>query len=54
MYHERIKHINVRYHFIIDIMSDGVVSVNKIVIARNLANMLMKPISAASSSIAWT
>jgi hypothetical protein len=36
------------------LMSDGVVSVNKIVTAKNLANMLMKLISAASSGIAWT
>jgi len=38
MHHKKTKHINVRYHYILDIMS-------KIAIIENFANMLMKHIS---------
>lgn len=38
MHHKKTKHIDVRYHYILDIMS-------KIAITKNFANMLMKPIS---------
>ena len=45
MCHERTKHIDVKYHYILDIMSQCVVLVKKIVIVENPANMLMKLIS---------
>jgi hypothetical protein len=32
IYHERTKHIDVKYHFILNIVSQGVISMKKIVI----------------------
>ena len=43
-FHEKTKHIDVRFHFIRDIMEQGLVNVNKISIKDNPANMLTKPI----------
>jgi hypothetical protein len=46
MYHEKTKHINVKYHFILEIISHGLVSIKKITTAENHIDMLMKSISA--------
>ena len=43
-FHETTKHIDVRFHFIRDIMEQGLVNVNKISIKDNPANKLTKPI----------
>ncbi|XP_073117052.1 uncharacterized protein [Elaeis guineensis] len=47
IFHERTKHIDVRYHFIRDIISQGDVIVTKISTADNLADMLIKSLSIA-------
>ena len=47
MYHERTKHIDVRYHFVREIISQKQVEVKKVGTADNPANMLTKPISVA-------
>ena len=44
MYHERTKHIDVRYHFLRDIISQGNIIVKKIGTSDNAANMFTKPI----------
>jgi len=44
MYHERTKHIDVRRHFVRDIVADGKVVVKKISIAHNPADMLTKSV----------
>lgn len=44
LFHERTKHIDVRYHFILVIISHGVVLVKKIIIVKNLTDILTKPI----------
>lgn len=44
MYHERTKHIDVRYHFIRDIILQGDIAVKKIATADNPADMMTKPI----------
>ena len=43
MYHERTKHINVRYHFLREIISQGNIIVKKISTSDNAANMFTKP-----------
>ena len=45
MYHERTKHIDVRYHFLRKIISQGAIIVKKIGNSDNPADMLTKPIS---------
>ena len=45
MFHERIKYIDVRYHFIHDIISQGDVIVTKIGTADNPADILIKSLS---------
>jgi len=47
MYHERIKHIDVRYHFLREIISQGNIIVKKIGTFDNVADMFTKliPIS---------
>ena len=47
MYHERTKHIDVRYHFIQEIK---VIKVKKIGTTSNPADMMTKPVPLASSS----
>jgi len=47
MYHERTKHIDIRYHFIREIK---VIKVKKIGTADNPADMMTKPVPYASSS----
>jgi transposase InsO family protein len=44
MYHERTKHIDVRHHFVRDIVSQGVVSVKKVSTHENPADMMTKAI----------
>ncbi len=47
MYHERTKHIDIRYHFIQDIISQGTIVVPKVSTHNNPGNMMIKgvPIS---------
>jgi hypothetical protein len=45
IYHEKTKHINVKYHFILEILSHDLVSMKKITTAENHINMLTKSIS---------
>ncbi|KAL5766903.1 hypothetical protein ACOSP7_017520 [Xanthoceras sorbifolium] len=45
MFHERTKHIDVKYHFVRDIISQGDISVKKIGTADNPADMLTKSLS---------
>lgn len=42
MHHERTKHIATKYHFIRDIVSDGIVKLYKIHTSRNPADFLTK------------
>ena len=44
MFHERTKHIDVRLHFVRDIISKDIVKVEKISTLVNPADMLTKPI----------
>ena len=47
MFHERTKHIDVRYHFIRGVVVDGDVKVCKISTHDNLADMMTKPVPVA-------
>ena len=47
MFHERTKHIDVRYHFIRGIVADGDVKVCKISTHDNPADMMTKSIPVA-------
>jgi len=42
VYHDRTKHIDVQYHFIRILLKDGVLSLMKIHISENPADMLTK------------
>ena len=44
MYHERSKHIAVKYNFICETISEGIVVVKKVAIADNPADMMTKPV----------
>jgi hypothetical protein len=45
MWHSRVKHIHVKYHYIQDQVSDGKISITRIKSANNTANILTKPLS---------
>ena len=47
VYHERTKHIDVRMHFMIDFMVEGLVVVQKIPTEGNHVDMITKPVPAA-------
>ena len=42
MYHERTKHIDVRFHFIRDIIANDVVLIEKVPTADNMVDMATK------------
>jgi hypothetical protein len=46
MFHERTKHIDVRFHFIRDVVAKGDVKVTKISTHDNAADMMTKPVPA--------
>jgi len=45
VYHDRTKHIDVRYHFICKLLKDGVFSLLKIHTSQNLTDMLTKVVT---------
>ncbi len=45
VHHQRSKHIDVRYHFIRDVVSDGVVKLYYVPTNENIADVLTKPVS---------
>jgi hypothetical protein len=45
MHHERIKHIDIRYHFVRDIISEAKIFVKKISTKKNQTDMLTKSLS---------
>lgn len=45
VFHERSKHIDIRYHFMIDMVNSGVVRVEKVSTEDNASDMLTKPLS---------
>jgi hypothetical protein len=48
MFHETTKHIDIRYHFIRDIITQGgVIKVHKIHTRDNLADMMTNPVPIA-------
>ena len=54
MHHERTKHIDVRRHFVRDIVADNIVTVKKIDTTHNPADMLKNQFLLLSLRIAWT
>jgi hypothetical protein len=44
MHHESTKHIDIRYHFVRDVISEGKALVKKIGMEKNPTDMLMKPL----------
>ena len=44
MFHERTKHIDIKYHFVRDVISQGDISVKKISTHENPTGMLTKPL----------
>ncbi|GJW44925.1 hypothetical protein Tco_0073724 [Tanacetum coccineum] len=53
MFHERTKHINLRYHFIREIVESKEIEVAKICTKDNAADAFTKVVQVRSSSIAW-
>ncbi|GJR75320.1 hypothetical protein Tco_0087685 [Tanacetum coccineum] len=51
VYHARTKHIDVRYHFIREILEEGGVGIQKIHTSKNLADMLTKVIGLKTPSL---
>jgi len=47
MFHERTKHINIRYHFVRDVISEGNVLAKKINTEANPTDILTKPLPIA-------
>ncbi|GKA88607.1 retrovirus-related pol polyprotein from transposon TNT 1-94 [Tanacetum coccineum] len=45
VFHGRTKHIKIRYHYIRELVSEGMLSLNKILRAKNLADMLTKVVT---------
>nr|GEZ48096.1 retrovirus-related Pol polyprotein from transposon TNT 1-94 [Tanacetum cinerariifolium] len=44
-FHSRTKHIKIRYHYIRELVSEGTLSLKKILRAKNLADMLTKVVT---------
>ncbi|PHU21575.1 hypothetical protein BC332_06682 [Capsicum chinense] len=54
IFHERTKHIDVRYHFVREIIAHGDFVVSKVITYDNPADMMTKLLLSAKLSIAWT
>ena len=54
VYHARTKHIDVKYHFVWDVLEDGYIEVKKIRIKDNLTDMFTKVVLESSLIIAKT
>ena len=54
VYHARTKHIVVRFHKIMELVSFGELLLEKIHTYENVASMLTKPITTKISSTTWT
>jgi len=52
VYHARMKHIDVRYHFVREILEEGDIELLKIHTSENPADMLTKVVSGSSLHIA--
>ena len=46
-FHERTKHIDVRFHFIRDVVNEGVIKVENVITDDNAADMLTKVVPLA-------
>ena len=44
VFHERTKHIDIKLHFIRDVIAEGSVVVNKVSTEENPADMITKPL----------
>ena len=44
VYHERSKHIDIRYHYIRECVTDGIAEVDHVSTDRQLADILTKPL----------
>ncbi|KAL5538278.1 hypothetical protein UlMin_045948 [Ulmus minor] len=51
MFHERTKHIDIKLHFIRDVVSQGTVSVEKIYTDENPSDMMTKPVTGAKFKV---
>uniref|UniRef100_I1NVI3 Retrovirus-related Pol polyprotein from transposon TNT 1-94 n=1 Tax=Oryza glaberrima TaxID=4538 RepID=I1NVI3_ORYGL len=51
MFHERIKHIDIKYHYVRDVVAQGKLKVCKISTHDNPADMMTKPVSVAKFEI---
>ena len=47
MFHERTKHIDIKYHYVRDVIAQGKLKVSKISTHDNPADMLTKPVPVA-------
>ena len=45
VYHQRSKHIDIRYHFIRSEVQEGVVNLSYVQSERNIADLFTKPVS---------
>ena len=45
VYHARTKHIDIRYHFIRELLEDDILKLDKIAGSENPADMLTKPVT---------
>ena len=50
MYHERTKHVDVRYHFVRELVANGDIHIQKIFTEDNLADMGTKTVTAIKFS----
>ena len=51
MFHERTKHIDIKHHYVRDVVAEGKLKLCKISTHDNPADMLTKPVSVAKFEI---
>jgi hypothetical protein len=45
MFHDRSKHIEMRYHYVRDMVQNNIISIQYVLTAKQTANILTKPLS---------
>ena len=49
MFHDKSKHIEIKYHYIKDMMQSGVVKLQYVVMEEHIVDVLMKPLARVKS-----
>ena len=54
VFHDKSKHIEIKYHYIRDMLQRGAVKLQYVVMEEQIADVLMKPLSTSGRSLVFS